>query len=695
VDDFEELRHLLLGPEQDQLRALRDHLEDKEKRAREVSGVLPQAAKLSAERGAELSRALQPVVADSVRDSIKTRPQVFIEAFHPIIGSLVRRSITESLRGLMQALNQALEHTFSWQGLKWRFEAWRTGRSFAEVLMLRSLVYRVEQIFLIHRATSLLLLHVASDESSGKDSDMIAGMLSAIQEFSRDAFHAGADAILEEFRVGELEIWISLGRDAYLAAVIRGNPPRELRTTLDEAIENMHILKGSAFAKFDGDASEFESLRPELEGCLQMQYKGNKAGELRLTKAWLTLAGAAALALAVTFLFVRSQRHWDDFIHRLNIEPGIAVTSAHKGWLSASRVTGFRDPLAADVAPLTRQMGMDAARIEFEWKDYLALDSISVRRRVESRFGVPAGVRVAVAQGILEISGAVPYEWLERVRKEGKLVPGVNSLAERALTVTYDPALALERFRAAFAPPPDITAHIEDGTLHLSGKAAYEWIAPVREGATHLPGINALADQEVQVAFDPALVLQRFEGRFGLPVAVNAVVQDGVLSLSGEASHPWLVRVRAGATELPGITSIEARNLIDLDQTTFQQSKSVIESAFVYFLLGKENFATEGFAALSRLPDEIRRCQSSAKRIGTEISVEIRGSADAVGTEAKNQMLSEHRANAVRDFLVSCGLDASMLKPVGAPTPSAAAAGAKPLPEESARRVGFHVNYRP
>ena len=43
----------------------------------------------------------------------------------------------------------------------------RTGRSFAEVVMLRSLVYRVEQIFLIHRETSLSLLHVGDER--GRD----------------------------------------------------------------------------------------------------------------------------------------------------------------------------------------------------------------------------------------------------------------------------------------------------------------------------------------------------------------------------------------------------------------------------------------------------------------------------------------------------------------------------------------------
>jgi OOP family OmpA-OmpF porin len=695
VDDFEELRRLLLCREQEQLRELRDRVEDKEKRAQDISGVLPQAVILSRERGGELTRALQPTVEDSIRESIENQPQVFVDAFHPIIGPIVRRSIAESLRGLMQSLNQTLEHTFSWQGLKWRFEALRTGKSFAEVVLLRSLVYRVEQIFLIHRETSLPLLHVAADAAVTKDSEMVAGMLSAILDFTRDSFQAGEDATLEEFRVGELQVWIAPGRHAYLAAAIRGNPSRELHAALEEAIDNAHILKGSALRTFSGDASVFESLRLELEACLHAQYKQTQAAKGRNTKAWLALGAAAAALTAACVVMLRNEGRWRDFLGRLRAEPGIAVTTAHKSWLSASRVAGLRDPLAADPAPLAQQAGVDPARIHFEWKDYLALDSISVRRRFEQRFGVPAGVQVAVADGVLNIAGPVPYEWIERVRRESPQLPGVNSLAEQGVKVTYDSALVLKRFQAAFPLPPQVTAGYENGTLRLAGKAAYEWIAPVREGAARLPGISAISEKELVVAFDPALVLKRFESRFGLPDTVSAAMQNGALTLSGEASHAWLTRVRKGATEVPGIASLDERNLIDLDQQTFQQSKSVIESAFVYFLVNKDNFATEGFAALSRLPDEIRRCQTAAKRIGTEISIEIRGSADAVGSEAKNVDLSQRRAHAVREFLVSCGLDAAMLKPLALGAPSAAGAGGKPGPEESDRRVAFRIISHP
>src|SRR5215831_16724295 len=183
---FEELRRIILSGEREQLRDLRDRVSNRERRSQDIANVLPEAVKLSRERGDELTQALRPAVESSIKESIEKKPDTFVDALHPIIGPMVRRSIAESLRRLMQSFNQALEHTFSWRGLKWRFEALRTGKTFAEVVMLRSLVYRVEQLFLIHRKTGLSLLHVAVDPTVAKDSDMVAGMLSAIQDFARD-----------------------------------------------------------------------------------------------------------------------------------------------------------------------------------------------------------------------------------------------------------------------------------------------------------------------------------------------------------------------------------------------------------------------------------------------------------------------------------------------------------------------------
>src|SRR5471030_2257577 len=103
VEEFEELRRLLLAPEREQLRDLHDRISDKGRRSQDVAGVLPEAVKRSRERADELARALRPPVEGSIKESIETRPQTFVDFLHPIIGPLVRRSIAERLRRLLQS----------------------------------------------------------------------------------------------------------------------------------------------------------------------------------------------------------------------------------------------------------------------------------------------------------------------------------------------------------------------------------------------------------------------------------------------------------------------------------------------------------------------------------------------------------------------------------------------------------------
>jgi outer membrane protein OmpA-like peptidoglycan-associated protein len=626
AEEFEELRRLLLSREREQLRNLREQITDKDRRSNDVAAILPEAVRLSRNQGEELSRALQPTVEDSIKEWIRKDPDTFVDTFGPVIGSALRRSVGESFRRFLRSIRQALGHAFSWRRLKWRFEALRTGRTVAEVEMQQTLVYRVEELFLIHRETGISLLHVSADPEMDAESKVIKDMLSAIQEFAHESFRVSTGSALVEFRAGPLQVWIALGRYAYLAAVIRGTPSRELRSSLEKTIDTIHVLKGSALASFRGDTSVFQSLRPELQSCLRSHYATRREG--RSSAAWMAFAVAAALAVFATIQAIRSELNWKSFLDRLNAQPGIIITEARKGWFSHSRISGLRDAsTATNPAPIAREEKVNPAGIDFQWKDYLASDSESMIERFKKRFGIPAGAYANIADGVLTISGTVPYEWLERVRRE----------------------------------------------------------------ATLLPGISSIVDRDTEVTYDPGSVITRFEEKIGLPETVHAVFAKGVLTLSGAAPHKWLTRMRSDASKIPGINSVDDQHVIDLDQRAFQHSKSVLEDASVNFVPGKDEVAPESFIGLSRFPEQITRLGNAAKQIGIEITLEIQGFADSSGEETKQPDLAQRRANKVRDFLISCGFQADGLKPVGIEQPPSSPDGQKPAQAQSGRRVGFKV----
>jgi hypothetical protein len=179
---LQELRSLLLSEEQHEIVALRERLDSTEQRALEVSAVVAEAIELRRAHGGqqELSAALTPTVEEAVRESVRKDSHVLVEALFPVMGPAIRRSVAEVFRSTVQSFNQVLESTFSIRGLQWRFEALRMGRPYAEVALLRSLVYRVEQVFLIHLKTSLVLQHVVDPAVVTQDADMVSSMLSAI-----------------------------------------------------------------------------------------------------------------------------------------------------------------------------------------------------------------------------------------------------------------------------------------------------------------------------------------------------------------------------------------------------------------------------------------------------------------------------------------------------------------------------------
>src|SRR5580704_7423915 len=210
------LRSLLFADEQASLKALSAKVGDRASLARSVAAVLSEAAAIRARHDDSITRVLAPIVEPSLQQSVRKNPQPLVDALYPIMGPAIRRSISEALADMMQRFNGAVEQSLSPRALKWRFDAWRTGQSYATVVLLKTLVYRVEQVFLIHRKTGLLLGHVQADQIVVQDPDMVSGMLTAIRDFVSDSFHVADEDGVDAIRVGNLSVQVRVGPKAVL-----------------------------------------------------------------------------------------------------------------------------------------------------------------------------------------------------------------------------------------------------------------------------------------------------------------------------------------------------------------------------------------------------------------------------------------------------------------------------------------------
>jgi outer membrane protein OmpA-like peptidoglycan-associated protein len=465
--EFAELRTLIIGPEQRELRALEARISDPGRVARDVSAVLPEAVLLR-KHDPHLTRALAPTIEEAITSSVRKNPQPLADALFPVIGPAIRKAIAASLSGMLETLNRTLEHSVSWRAVQWRLTALRTGRSFAEVVLLNTLVYRVEQVLLIDRRTGLLLQHVTSGSAPAQDADMVSGMLTAIRDFAHDSFHVAESDALETLQVGDVAVWIEQGPYAIVAAVIRGTAPQELRTALQETLEYVHAYHGEALRAFSGDAAPFESLRPALESLLHTQYRRPEKPVSR--RVWLGLAIVALAAAVWLVIALQARARWNAYIQALRAEPGIVVVSTGTGG-GRRIVNGLRDPLAREPASLLATYQLTPRSVGGTWQLYQALDPELVLRRARVVLRPPAGVTLRLANGVLAADGTATAGWIVESTRIAPAIGGV---------LHYDPG------GAAAGTIADLARQLEEAPVLF-----------VRGSATPAPGSAGILQADV------------------------------------------------------------------------------------------------------------------------------------------------------------------------------------------------------
>lgn len=441
-----------------------------------VSEILPSAIRKSARRDQSLAAATLPIVEENIRQSAMRNPRVLAEAIFPIIGPAVRKAIAEALGQMVQSLNQTLDHSFSPEGVKWRLEAMRTGKPFAEVVLLHTLLYRVEQVFLIHKETGVMLQHVSVDPTAAEDGDMVSAMLTAIQDFVHDSFKESEDATLDALKVRDLSVWIEYGPDAILAAVIRGNAPLALRATLVEAIEEVELDFDEELENFRGDPSVFDPARPILERCLRLQLGESAAVSSRvLTPVNVLAAALLIVAIVAGFFVVRDYWRWSGFVTRLKHEPGFVVAEAERGFFTHS-ISGLRDDLAADPDAIRAEFKLDADDVVQDWRPFQAVVAPFVVERAKRLLSPPPTMSLSFSEGVLYGDGTASREWIAEARKLAPALNGVRSFeiglsaARSAIESQHLSFVCGSTEFAGSDPTAMLTLHLED--LFRSAAAA-------------------------------------------------------------------------------------------------------------------------------------------------------------------------------------------------------------------------------
>jgi len=121
------------------------------------------------------------------------------------------------------------------------------------------------------------------------------------------------------------------------------------------------------------------------------------------------------------------------------------------------------------------------------------------------------------------------------------------------------------------------------------------------------------------------------------------------------------------------------KNLAKLAETKTTERGFIVTLPGLFFDTGKSVLKAGARNTLARIADQLR--------INDELSVIIEGHTDSVGSDALNQALSEKRAAAVRDYLVSRGLAANRMTVTGLGETTPVATNDTPAGRQQNRRV--------
>lgn len=232
---------------------------------------------------------------------------------------------------------------------------------------------------------------------------------------------------------------------------------------------------------------------------------------------------------------------------------------------------------------------------------------------------------------VADITG--PPEWIARI-------------ASGKLTFTGR-APNLDMQRALFAAGKRATPSVEDSTTIAPAGGSTAWRARVIAALPHFAKFNT---GEISVRRNTV----RITGE--APGSVIGYLKEDVAKVRDSASVTYAIKEAA-----PAIAEITGVNLTGQGEEKQQACQTAFEKVMasnkILFGSNDASITRTSGAALDKVVEVARRC--------SEFHIEVQGHTDGTGVKARNQRLSQNRAEAVRAYMEKAGVPKSRLSSDG------------------------------
>ena len=223
----------------------------------------------------ELSDSLQKVIAPAISKEIANNQDVMIDALYPIMGGMISKYVTQSIKELMEQINRKIENGLSTERFKRKLKAKFTGVSETELLMEESSDALISALFVIHKDTGLLISSASMAKREIDDPQMVASMASAIKDFINDWInkHQENKEEIQILSYGNATLYIESAGSVYVIAFLDSEPDYELRSEINRFFASIVKQYALYFQNFDGDdsAPEVAEISQKMQDHLLLQ----------------------------------------------------------------------------------------------------------------------------------------------------------------------------------------------------------------------------------------------------------------------------------------------------------------------------------------------------------------------------------------------------------------------------------------
>ncbi|MDJ1173385.1 OmpA family protein [Roseofilum capinflatum] len=387
-----------------------------------------------------IAKALGPEMGPAIKEQIECERDSMVDALYPVIGN----TIAKYMNDVIQSINQKVESALTLKGVQRKIKAKVRGVSEAELIFQESMPFSVRAIFLIHKASGLVISEYQPSEVERLESDMLAGMLTAIRSFVNDCISSDqAASELNEIEYDDCKILLEVAGYSYMAVVVKGEPSKaflqEIQTTYSFLLQKF----GDSISEFDGDSDTVPE--PIPDALEKLFAESEKKQDDEFPWALILLILGVVGVIAIPWIWTSHQWHKE---HRLEVQTRQALLSSPELSVYAIQPDVDRETLQLKGRVPNEYLRAKAGKVASEVAPDLTLDNDIVAVNLPPDLDAAAtevnriiqvlnqldGVDISATynQGNVTVSGTVVEgDDLEKILDSLEGVTGVSSVFSR------------------------------------------------------------------------------------------------------------------------------------------------------------------------------------------------------------------------------------------------------------------------